>query len=200
LLGQPFAALKLAPLVFVRPGELRAAEWSEFELANAEGRIPGARMKMGEPHIVPLSRQALAILREVEPLARGGRYLFPSLRTRDYPMSNNTINAARVRPCRSSGARFSVSSRIQDTVQELNARGGRQELDMAKRKNRLGVAPFDASDYLDRGKVIAEYLAAALEDPNPKLHATAIDLKAAIWERPLRGDESFARVGLKSSY
>ncbi|PWT85904.1 MAG: integrase [Acidobacteria bacterium] len=87
-------ALKLAPLVFVRPGELRAAEWSEFDLANAEWRIPGARMKMGEPHIVPLSRQALAILREAEPLARGGRYLFPSLRTRDRPMSNNTINAA----------------------------------------------------------------------------------------------------------
>jgi integrase len=87
-------ALKLAPLVFVRPGELRAAEWSEFDLPNTEWRIPGARMKMGEPHIVPLARQALAILRELEPLARGGRYLFPSLRTRERPMSNNTINAA----------------------------------------------------------------------------------------------------------
>lgn len=87
-------ALKLAPLVFVRPGELRAAEWSEFDLPNAEWRIPGARMKMGELHIVPLSRQALAILDELKPLARGGRYLFPSLRTRDRPMSDNTINAA----------------------------------------------------------------------------------------------------------
>lgn len=87
-------ALKLAPLVFVRPGELRAAEWSVFDLANAEWRIPGARMKMGEPHIVPLARQALAILGELQPFARGGRYLFPSLRTRDRPMSNNTINAA----------------------------------------------------------------------------------------------------------
>jgi integrase len=87
-------ALKLAPVVFVRPGELRAAEWSEFDLANEEWRIPGARMKMGEPHIVPLARQALAILHDLKPLARGGRYLFPSLRTRDRPMSNNTINAA----------------------------------------------------------------------------------------------------------
>ena len=87
-------ALKLAPLVFVRPGELRAAEWSEFDLANAEWRIPAARMKMKEPHIVPLARQAIAIVRELEPLARGGRYLFPSLRTRDRPMSENTINAA----------------------------------------------------------------------------------------------------------
>ena len=94
--GHPVTALalKLAPLVFVRPGELRAAEWSEFDEANAEWRIPGTRMKMGEPHIVPLSRQALAILRELQPFARGGRYLFPSLRTRDRPMSNNTINAA----------------------------------------------------------------------------------------------------------
>jgi integrase len=94
--GQPITALalKLAPLVFVRPGELRAAEWSEFDLANAEWRIPAARMKMGEAHVVPLARQALTILRALEPLGRGGRYLFPSLRTRERPMSDNTINAA----------------------------------------------------------------------------------------------------------
>jgi integrase len=65
--GHPVTAfaLKLAPLVFVRPGELRAAEWSEFDLADAEWRIPAARMKMGELHIVPLARQALVILREL---------------------------------------------------------------------------------------------------------------------------------------
>ena len=70
--GQPVTALalRLAPLVFVRPGELRAAEWSEFDLANAEWRIPANRMKMGEQHIVPLARQAVAILRELAPLAR----------------------------------------------------------------------------------------------------------------------------------
>jgi integrase len=94
--GQPVTALalRLAPLVFVRPGELRAAEWSEFDLANAEWRIPASRMKMAEQHIVPLAHQALAILRELEPLARRGRYMFPSLLTRDRPMSNNTINTA----------------------------------------------------------------------------------------------------------
>jgi integrase len=73
---------------------LRAAEWSEFDLPNAEWRIPATRMKMKEQHIVPLARQAITILCELEPLARGGRYLFPSLRTRDRPMSENTINAA----------------------------------------------------------------------------------------------------------
>ncbi len=87
-------ALKLAPLVFVRPGELRAAEWSEFDLDGAEWRIPAAKMKMGEQHLVPLSRQAVAILREVHPLTSRGRYVFPSLLTRDRPMSENTINAA----------------------------------------------------------------------------------------------------------
>jgi integrase len=94
--GHPVTALalKLAPLVFVRPGELRAAEWTEFDLASAEWRIPGERMKMGELHIVPLARQAGAILRELQPFARGGHYLFPSLRSRDRPMSDNTINAA----------------------------------------------------------------------------------------------------------
>jgi integrase len=87
-------ALKLAPLVFVRPGELRAAEWTEFDLEGAEWRIPAAKMKMGEQHIVPLSQQAVAILRELHPLTGRGRYVFPSLLTRDRPMSENTINAA----------------------------------------------------------------------------------------------------------
>ena len=87
-------ALKLAPLVFVRPGELRHAEWSEIALDAAEWRIPAAKMKMKSPHIVPLSRQAVAILQEIEPLTGSGRYVFPGLRTGDRPMSNNTVNAA----------------------------------------------------------------------------------------------------------
>ncbi|MDB6044694.1 MAG: integrase [Gammaproteobacteria bacterium] len=94
--GQPVTApaLKLAPLVFVRPGELRAAEWSEFDFEKAEWRIPGARMKMGEQHIVPLARQAIDILKALQPLTNRGRYVFPSLLTRDRPISDNTINAA----------------------------------------------------------------------------------------------------------
>jgi integrase len=94
--GQPVtaAALRLAPLTFVRPGELRAAEWSEFDLPNAEWRIPGDRMKMGEQHIVPLARQALGILGELQPLTHRSRYVFPSLLSRDRPMSENTVNAA----------------------------------------------------------------------------------------------------------
>jgi integrase len=89
-------ALKLAPLLFVRPGELRHAEWLEFDLDGSEPhwRIPAQKMKMGEQHIVPLSKQALALLRELQPLTARGRYVFPSLRSGSRPMSNNTVNAA----------------------------------------------------------------------------------------------------------
>lgn len=94
--GQPvtLAALKLAPLMFVRPGELRQAEWSEVNLDAAEWRIPAGRMKMREAHIVPLANQAIEIFRDLHPLTGRSRYVFPSLRSRDRPMSENTINAA----------------------------------------------------------------------------------------------------------
>ncbi len=87
-------ALKLAPLVFVRPGELRHAEWSEIDFDTAEWNIPAQRMKMKEPHLVPLSMQALEILKELHPLTSNSRYLFPSIRTNIRPMSENTVNAA----------------------------------------------------------------------------------------------------------
>lgn len=88
------AALKLAPLVFVRPGELRTAEWAEIDLDAAEWRIPASKMKMRLDHLVPLSTQAVAILRGLHPLTGAGRYVFPSLRSSKKPMSDNTINAA----------------------------------------------------------------------------------------------------------
>lgn len=87
-------ALRLAPLVFVRPGELRQAEWGEIYLDRAEWRLPAAKTKMREPHVVPLSIQAVVLLRELHPLTGAGRYLFPSIRTRQRPMSENTINVA----------------------------------------------------------------------------------------------------------
>lgn len=87
-------ALRLAPLLFVRPGELRAMEWAELDLDAAEWRIPARRMKMREAHVVPLSSQAVAILRGLRPLTGRGCYCFPSLRTPAAPMSENTINAA----------------------------------------------------------------------------------------------------------
>ena len=79
------AALKLTPLVFVRPGELRTAEWAEIDMDAAEWRIPASKMKMKVDHLVPLSTQAVALLRSVQPITGHGRYVFPSLRTGERP-------------------------------------------------------------------------------------------------------------------
>jgi integrase len=87
-------ALRLAPLVFVRPGELRMAEWAEIDLDKAEWRIPAARMKMRSPHIVPLSSQALAVFEELRPLTGQGRFVFPGALSSERAMSDNTVNAA----------------------------------------------------------------------------------------------------------
>ena len=87
-------ALRLAPLLFVRPGELRQAEWSEFDLEAAQWDIPAEKMKMRVPHLVPLSPQAVAILTELQALTGRGRYVFPSARSPKRPMSNNAILAA----------------------------------------------------------------------------------------------------------
>lgn len=94
--GHPYctAALKIAPLVFVRPGNLRTAEWSEIDLAAAEWRIPAAKMKMGVEHVVPLARQAIAILKGLQQVTGSGKYVFPSIRSASRPMSDNTVNAA----------------------------------------------------------------------------------------------------------
>ncbi|ARO87946.1 integrase [Nitrosospira lacus] len=88
------SALKLAPLLFVRPGELRHAEWSEIDLNAAEWRIAAGKMKMKAVHLVPLCKQALAVLRELKPLTGEGRYVFPGVRSYARPMSENTVNAA----------------------------------------------------------------------------------------------------------
>jgi integrase len=95
-------AFKLTPLVFVRAGELRGAQWSEFDLEGARWVIPAARMKLGKAaktdagrsHIVPLSRQAVAILRDVQGLTAGGRFVFPGAGSDGKAMSENAITAA----------------------------------------------------------------------------------------------------------
>lgn len=94
--GQPVTetALKLAPLLFVRPGELRKAEWCELDFAAAEWRIPAARMKMRTAHVVPLATQAVTLLRELQPVTGRSRYVFPCLRSRERPMSEVAITAA----------------------------------------------------------------------------------------------------------
>ena len=95
------AALLLAPMLLLRPGELRHTEWVEIDLTSAEFTVPAQRMKRmkqgkeeGPPHVVPLARQAVAALHELEPLTGGGKYVFRGERHHDRPMSENTVNAA----------------------------------------------------------------------------------------------------------
>ncbi len=87
-------ALQLAPLFFVRPGELRHAEWEEFDFEKAEWRIPAEKMKMRVQHLVPLCSQAIAILQQLQAYTGEGKYLFPSVRSSKRPMSENTVLGA----------------------------------------------------------------------------------------------------------
>ena len=168
-------ALRIAPLLFVRPGELRHAEWAEFDLEGALWRIPASKMKMREAHAVPLSDQAVAILRELHPLTGRGRYLFPGLRTPAEPMSENTINAALRRmgfdkdTMTGHGFRAMASTRLNemgwapDVIERQLAHGERNKVRaaynraqyMAERKKMMQAW----ADYLDGlragGKVLA---------------------------------------------
>ncbi len=94
--GSPLTrlALQLAPMVFVRPGELRGARWEEFDLEAGEWRIPGQRMKMREEHLVPLSVQAVAVLRDLHQLSGHRTLVFPGMASPKRPMSENTVNSA----------------------------------------------------------------------------------------------------------
>jgi len=88
------AAMKMTPYVFVRPGELRKAEWSEIDLEADEWRIPAEKMKMGVTHIVPLASQVVEILRDLREFTGSGRYVFPSIRSAHRPMSDGAVNVA----------------------------------------------------------------------------------------------------------
>ena len=101
--GQPETriALALAALLFQRPGNIRAMEWQEISFEKALWSIPASKMKgtvhakrNGRPHLVPLAPQALDLLREIQPLTGGGRYVFPCTLTGERPMSENTLRAA----------------------------------------------------------------------------------------------------------
>jgi integrase len=87
-------ALRLAPYLFVRPGELRQMEWAEIDLEAAEWNIRAEKMKTRQPHLVPLAHQSVEILRELFPLTGSGKYVFPSPRTPERPMSNNGVLSA----------------------------------------------------------------------------------------------------------
>lgn len=156
-------ALKLLALTFVRSGELRKAEWSEFDLDKAEWRIPAERMKTDAPHIVPLSRQVLAVLQELEPLTGQGRYLFPNQSKLTVPMSENTMLYAIYRMgyhSRATGHGFRATA---STI--LNEQGWKADVierQLAHAERNKVRAAYHRSEYLDdRRKMMqawADYL------------------------------------------
>jgi integrase len=156
------SALKLAPLLFVRPGELRRAEWPEFDLDGAQWRIPASKMKMREEHIVPLTEQAVAILRELQPLTGRSRYVFPGERSRQRPMSDAAINAA--------------LRRMGFDKDTMTGHGFRAMA--STRLNEMGWAPDVIERQLahaERNKVRAAYNRASYLDERRKMMATWAD-------------------------
>ena len=167
--GQPvtLAALKLAPLVFVRPGELRKAEWSEFDLDEAMWRIPGERMKMKAAHLVPLSKEAVAILHDLHALTGHGHYVFPGVRTASRPMSENTVNAALRRlgyandEMTGHGFRSMAATRLNEMG--WNADAIERQLAHAE-SNKVRGAYTHAAQYLDERKRMMQAWADYLRD------------------------------------
>lgn len=166
--GQPQTefALKIAPYVFLRPGELRRGEWREIDLEAAEWRIPAARMKGGREHIVPLARQVVALLADLEPITGDGRFLFPSLLTATRPMSEVTLNSALRRMGFSKdehtphGFRTTASTRLNEMgypPSDIELQLAHQEKDevrgaynRAMRLNERRTMMQEWADYLDR--------------------------------------------------
>lgn len=167
------SALKLAPLVFVRPGELRRAEWGDIDLEKAEWRFTVS--KTNTPHIVPLSKQALSILQEIKPVTGKGKYVFPSQRTAKRPMSENAILLALrtmgIGKEEMTGHGFRAMARtlldeelgfrpdfiehqLAHAVKDPNGRAYNRTAHLSERKMMMQ----DWSDYLDKLKVGAEIL------------------------------------------
>ncbi len=166
-------ALRLAPLVFVRPGELRNAEWEHIDFDNAEWRYIVTKTKT--LHIVPLSRQAIEILQDIQPLTGNGRYVFPGARSKDRPMSDNAILAAMRRMGISkeemSGHGFRAMARtildevlgvrpdfiehqLAHAVRDPNGRAYNRTAHLPERKKMMQ----DWSDYLDKLKAGVEVI------------------------------------------
>jgi integrase len=166
-------ALRLAPLFFVRPGELRKAEWVEIDLSKAEWNIPAERMKLREPHLVPLCSQAVNILTELHALTGEGKYVFPGVRDKKRPMSDNAILSALRRmeygKEEMSGHGFRAMARtildevlnvrpdfiehqLAHAVKDPNGRAYNRTAHLAERKKMMQ----EWADYLDKLKLGAE--------------------------------------------
>lgn len=154
------AALRLTPLLMLRPGKLRHLEWSEIDVEAAEIRIPAEKMKMRSPHIVPLARQALAVLSEIRQLTGQGRYVFPSARKDGKAMSDNTVRSALIRlgytgdVQTAHGFRATASTRLNEMGYHRDAI--ERQLSHAER-NRVRAA-YNHAEYLsDRRRMMQDW-------------------------------------------
>jgi integrase len=150
-------AMRLLLLTFVRPVELRAAEWKEFDLDHAEWRIPADRMKMREPHIVPLSVQAVELLRELKTITGGNRYLFPNNRRPRTFMTATTLNRALermgyARKFSSHGFRATAST----ILNEMNYRPDVIERQLAHRERNKVRASYNRAEYLPERRTMMQ--------------------------------------------
>jgi integrase len=142
-------AMQLLMLTFVRPVELRAAEWTEFDLEHAEWRIPAERMKMREEHIVPLSHQAVELLEELKTITGGSRYLFPNYRHPKIYMTATTLNRALERM--GYGGKFSSHGFRATASTMLNEMGYRPDVverQLAHKERNQVRASYNQAQYL----------------------------------------------------
>lgn len=168
--GVTLYALKLAPLLFVRPGELRYAEWSEFSLDGTKPhwRIPSEKMKMRRPHIVPLAKQAVTLLRELHRLTGKGLYVFPAATGGGRPLSENTVNVSIRRmgydntQMTAHGFRSMASTRLNEGFGKHRFKGDWIEMQLAHGEDDSSRGAYNEAEYLDdRRKMMqawADYL------------------------------------------
>lgn len=172
LSGSPMirAALKFQAYTFVRPGELRKAEWSEIDTREALWKIPAEKMKMRRPHLVPLSRQALEVLEELRHITGQSRYLFPSPRDLNRPMSDATVNAA-IRRMGYSQQEFtghSFRSMASTILHEHKWQPAVIERQLAHAERNTVSAAYNHAEYLDERAEMMQWWADWLKKVNRK--------------------------------
>jgi len=175
-------ALKIAPLVFLRPGELRQAEWSEFDFEKKEWRIPAHKMKMRLPHIVPLSKQVLQIIAELRPLTGHGKYLFPGIRSASRPLSENTLNAAlrRLGFTKDEMTAHGFRSIASTHLNELNWKPDAIERQLSHFERNKSRGSYNFAEYLDLRREMMQAWADYLEKLQLQKKITSLTLKQKV--------------------
>lgn len=173
-------AMRLLMLTFVRTGELRAAEWSEFDLNRAEWRIPAGRMKMREPHIVPLSAQTVELLRELHTLTGGQRFLFPNYRRPKTYMTGTTLNRALERMGylgRFSGHGFRATAST--LLNEMGYRPDVIERQLAHKERNAVRASYNQAQYLEERRQMMQAWGDYIDSLAAGANITPIKMRAA---------------------